>query len=334
VTEGPDSTKAERIPRQVNFDLISGLFICYVLAVHSCQFAGIQDNVVCRDFEFVFFFFMPWFFFKSGYFHKRRDTESIRDAGMRLRRLALPYVSWVAIGYTIHVALDLFGRVEPLHWVFFGPVRMLLAQGSEMGNLPLWFLLSFLFVQLLGTFAIRFESWILPGLPLVGWFLDDRGITLPLGLSNLFLGLFFFLCGTRYRILRPRLVGKIIYPLVLPTYLLLNLCFHSELDFRINHVAVGWYPAYVIGSVAGIVLLEWSTRTLGPNVLGWIGRNAILFFVAHWPILEICRPILVGVLPKLPGAPGVYATVLYALAFSLSALLIRVVGRNRFLVRN
>lgn len=62
----------EKKKRDESLDAVCGLMIVYMIYGHICLWSGIQQiEWIPR----LLYFFMPWFFFKSGLFFKPRSLK-------------------------------------------------------------------------------------------------------------------------------------------------------------------------------------------------------------------------------------------------------------------
>lgn len=86
--------------RQNWADTITGICILYMIAMHVSISSEIETQIYVGR---LFYFFMPWFFFKSGWFFKERKTSEliVKD----FKRLLVPYFFWGAVGWTVNRCL-------------------------------------------------------------------------------------------------------------------------------------------------------------------------------------------------------------------------------------
>ena len=79
-------------------DSIAGIMIVYMICYHILQWGGIDviNVFVMRP----LFFFMAWFFFKSGMFHKGCSTNEMLKKGFH--KLILPFIVFTIIGYILY----------------------------------------------------------------------------------------------------------------------------------------------------------------------------------------------------------------------------------------
>lgn len=114
-----------------------------------CLLAGgllspLIENTV---FNYPLMFFMAWFFFKAGMFH--RDTVLQKVFNKAVGRLLVPYIVFSIIAIVIiglnHFALE---KVSGFVGVIKDVPIYLKREGAVICNAPLWFLLSLFFVRL------------------------------------------------------------------------------------------------------------------------------------------------------------------------------------------
>ena len=56
------------VERNKDLDFVGGILICHMILGHICQWADMDYKGDC-----VLYFFMPWFFYKSGMFFKKNS---------------------------------------------------------------------------------------------------------------------------------------------------------------------------------------------------------------------------------------------------------------------
>lgn len=134
--------------RDSSLDAVGGLFILYMIIEHVFQWSGTEDDMFYVNSHYVFFMFMPWFFYKSGMFHKKGDflVTVKHDAG----KLLVPYVAYTIIG-EVFLSLYMFQQYG-FSWRQ-NPIKEILLKGSCNGNLPLWFLLSLFIVKIVVSWS-------------------------------------------------------------------------------------------------------------------------------------------------------------------------------------
>ena len=124
--------------RDLSTDCMAGILVLYMVFTHVCQHLDMTEIPLYSLLERIFYFFMPWFFFKSGYYFKL--TSNCEQLQKGLVKFVKPFIFYSVIGqaiYCIHSYCS--GTFE---WNMLYPAREFLGQGSVFGNLPLWFLLT------------------------------------------------------------------------------------------------------------------------------------------------------------------------------------------------
>ena len=134
------------------FDIISGIFIIQMVLFHIFQFADYyENNSWFYPIHNFFFFFMPWFYFKAGFFIKRRENTKeciVND----FKRLIIPWIVWGVIGQLICISFEIFEGEKSLLKILLSPFQAIIFTGAPTGNLPLWFLPSLFLTRLIFQF--------------------------------------------------------------------------------------------------------------------------------------------------------------------------------------
>lgn len=140
--------------RDLFLDSVAGLLIIHMIAGHCCQWAHMND--LYDKYTSWLFFFMPWFFYKAGMFHRPRPfQEELRKS---FRRLIIPYIVFTIVGQLV-LWLNLIIHQSFTIRTVLGPIKGIIIEGSASGNLALWFLLSLFCVKLMFNYI---ESLKLP----------------------------------------------------------------------------------------------------------------------------------------------------------------------------
>lgn len=275
-------------------DLISGLFMIQIIFLHIFQFANLTENKTFSFVMQVLFFFMPWFYFKSGYFYTRTETPFTDYVFNKSRKLLIPFLSFAFIGFIIALPFNIYFDDRPVWRIIASfPYSILRNGNGGIGNLPLWFLLS-LFFTVVGYYIIDKLSmkWVIVLFPLIGYIIVNYNIQLPLGLSNLFLGIMFYSFGNIYRnIENTKFSGHIIWISII-IYLITQLFCFSTLDFRSLELLEGNYFVYLISSIAGIIVICYLAKKINYiYLINYIGKHSLIYFIVHWPIIILIKNI-------------------------------------------
>lgn len=275
-------------------DSLSGIFIIFMV-FHHCYFL-IPNGQYIYDLLFPFcYYFMPWFFFKSGMvFNPKRDTSIFTLLIHKVKRLLVPYFFYGVIGLFVY-CLSLYLQ-NNLHRNIFGfIVDRLIYTGAMPGNEPLWFLLSLFIVCSIYYCLCRMvnRSHLLFLVILFGcfaFFLDYLEIYSIIG--NVCIGSFFFGLGYLYG-------KKIEIPFVLLCFLCLVyaalwLLAPSVVSVFQNKTINGYYLVWLLSSLVGIILsLNIAIHFLSnSSFLSFVGRISMTILVLHVPIINIFRLVL------------------------------------------
>lgn len=120
--------------------------VCILIVIYTHILGDLFD-----DLKILFCFHMPIFFTLSGLFFKTYNsfTEFIRR---KTNTLLVPFVFFYALSYIVYFIKKLiFGSIQSFQiWDFVG--------GTQMFNIPLWFLLSLFLMNLILFPVIRFVN--------------------------------------------------------------------------------------------------------------------------------------------------------------------------------
>lgn len=276
--------------RNNSLDMIAGILIVYMIVYHIlqwCNLTYVLDNVVFH----VFSFFMFWFFFKSGMFYREKLSKDILIWGGK--RLIVPFVIFSIVGHLLLcIKLLQEGDYNWMHYVL-SPIKSILLNGSLGGNLPLWFLLSLLAVQLIFNYlSKKVNIWlvIFAGYA-IACILNIVEYPFPLYLANISLGIAIY--GLGYKMKNVQYKNNVFFFAFVVYVVILSLCY-SSIDFRANQVAKGLYWIACLYAISGCIIINYlfSLVKVRLKMLEYIGRHSMNYYVMHWPILLLCSIIL------------------------------------------
>lgn len=257
--------------------------VLYMIYGHICLWASVEQLPIITN---VLFFFMPWFFFKSGMFYKSTDMKSCITKG--IQRLMIPYVSFTIIGtITFWIMWWMQGNDDYISYILH-PLRTLLHNGAVLGNSPLWFLLTLFVVRIIFNITDRYGKAALIPISLVcitgAYLLNKYEVNSYLYVANICSGTFFFTCGYLFKDWQHR---KWMIATSIIAYILIIVFIPSYFDFRSNSGDNTLYFSWVISSLCGIIVFNGIFRLIPIKYycLSYIGRNSMVYFVAHWVVL-------------------------------------------------
>lgn len=267
-------------------DFVAGIMITYMVFTHVCQHLDYDKSPLYVNMEHVFYFFMPWFFFKAGmFFHMGESKEVFKKSFDRLIR---PFILYSFIGHLCYLVVCYIKG--SFHLSTLIPWHSLLMQGSIPGNLPLWFLLSLFCCRIILNELIKrgiSVSWIIVLSLLGAYYLHLINFEGPFYFANTLTGLFFMSLG--YKCGPPRLlyVCILIYAI--------SLAYPSFVGMRSNHLYYGFYLLWIIYSVCGILMANYigsvvikhscAKRVPIIKILNLIGEYSMEIYCIHWIVL-------------------------------------------------
>lgn len=292
--------------RQYFVDNLSAILITYMIfVVHLTYFCHI-DGLVFKVADCLFYFFMSWFFFKSGMFYKEKPVKDVLKS--TFRRLIVPYITFNIVGIVV-LALEKYQSGGALSITSFAKEVLVTIFINEAvyPNLALWFLLSLfivrnvfnilrrlninIFVVLIAALACLFTIYYLYYYRWAGY--DNIPYTFSCGKhlsknvllldGNICCGMVMYCLGyllkniqyTKYVVI----ASAIVY--------LLHIFIPTGIDFRTidsDNLALA-----ILFSLSGIILYDYVFRRYLNKripVLTYIGRNSMTYYVTHYVIMS------------------------------------------------
>lgn len=270
-----------------HFDFLSGVFMTQIIIMHILQINNEYNN--STSFQLIIkvsCFFVPWFYFKSGYFHNKLTSLKLSYIKKKAKKLLFPFITFFFTGLIIPISIEFIDSKRPIYRILSTPVyQLIMNAGGGLGNLPLWFLPSLFFTII--TYSVIDTNRLYKAIiifPLISYILYKNKIQLPLGLSNVFLGVFFFSFGCVFKKYEHKL-SLYMYIIFLVIYMYILLKLPNYLDFRMNRLEYGNYFLYIIQAILGIMLaIKISLYISNIKTINYIGKNSIIYISTHWII--------------------------------------------------
>lgn len=269
--------------RNKAIDSVAGIMITYMVFTHVCQHLGYEHSAIYMTLEHIFYFFMPWFFFKAGIFFKIEDNKIILKKSFN--RLICPFILYSLIGHICYCGICyLQGN---FHLSLLVPYSLLL-QESIPGNLPLWFLLTLFICRIIFNFLVKKGLcifWIAFASLLLAFGMHLIDFKQPFYIANTMTGIFFisvgYICTRQVKISPPILLScLIIY--------MLSMIYPSFVGMRSNHLYYGSYMLWIVYSLCGIIFMNFLGCKFLNNtkVLSFLGTYSMEIYCLHWiPLL-------------------------------------------------
>lgn len=139
----------ERI-RNSWLDCIAGLLILRMILGHYVSYVGLKDSLLFHSLD-TLFFYMPWFFFKSGMFYRGfKGWEHWRTIFCKnLKALMLPYFVFSVLGILVGIIYYQVTKDGVLQPNFSSIVSNFVGMGCYYWSSHLWFLLTLFVVKII-----------------------------------------------------------------------------------------------------------------------------------------------------------------------------------------
>lgn len=179
--------------RDTAVDIVAGFFVIVVILKHVHYETNYLPGFMVWI-ERLFYFTMPWFFFKAGsYFRLKKRDEYFRQS---TKQLLKPFIVFSILGILVSLPFKL-GK-DSFEFTLTDYFYSLWQYGSFPENVPAWFLLTLFLVRLLANEIerLRINRLLVAiiGL-LVGYLLHFKVYDYPYWIANTALGLAFFFTG-------------------------------------------------------------------------------------------------------------------------------------------
>lgn len=278
--------------RNDTLDVISGILIIWMIAYHSFQWGNLTESISFQVLIRCFYFFMPWFYFKSGIvFSDKYSLKNVVEKGVN--EILFPMFIWTLIGYLLTMPAA-FVKGESVWKVLSDPLLFLFWYGDTIGNSPLWFLLSLFFVRIGLRLIINLSSLYLFSLTFcfacIGWVLYFFKLEiLPLGFTTFPLGIFFASLGIIFNRFQVVDTARKIEIWVILISVLASFLFASYVDVHRNALWYGSYWFFILSSILAIVASLLLFEGSKCKVLAVIGKKSMIYLILHWPVFYVVK---------------------------------------------
>lgn len=312
--------------RDISLDWICGLLVVHMILLHISQWAKV-DYVL----EDILFFFMPWFFFKSGMFHKVKEERIVvKDS---VRRLLVPFIVFTLLGEAVWW-LRLIIAHDHIIKDYFSFLKELVMNGSIQGNMALWFLLSLFICRILFNLLslAKINAWWIMG----GFVIAATGVNyastlafIPYYIGNVCYGMVFYAAGYALKSVKIPIWGIIALGAAIA---LCSYFCQSIIDIRLNSAIKGEYIVTIPYNLAVILFINniakfIPSKFLESTRLHLVGRDSMSYYVMHWIIILLCDLVMVEVFNL---TSGTYYWWITAVTCLLTLPFINVVLNRRF----
>ena len=275
--------------RDTSLDIVAGLLMLVVMMHH----AGILKSYPCSLMH-VFNFFMPWFFFKAGMFHKFGEKISKGLIIKYCKRYIVPLLFCSITSYLLFVIIHKFN----VDYSFLGIINDL-----YNANAVIWFLISLVLVKLVTlplSYCKHSGLIVVAGLfVLSGYFVNNQFESVPLVVKEVIAASLYYSVGCYWGELRyDKWNMLVILMIVYSAFIVLQ---PSKIDMRMQYLMFGEYGMAVVGNIIGIITinsLAYKVKNHVPSFIIYIGIESMSYYIFHIQIFivigYICSICAVG----------------------------------------
>ena len=302
-----------------------------VFIVHVCPNCNIHNNYTYFIW-LLFCYFMPWFFFKSGMFYKPDFIPLLNG----IKKLIIPYILFTIGGLALHLVFELFVRETPLSTILLNIKEDVIYRGGIDWNLALWFLFSLFAVRIITPFLnkILHVSHILIISGLISWGANYFNLIYPVWIGNIALGIMFYTIGYLMRVIQYKnLIFYISFILFLCGFFFPMV---TKFDFRCNQIGVtDNYPIVMLYCTSGIITINniaFRFFNKPITIISNIGRNSIILYVTHFPILMLCLSVIKTTTITNPYCIFIIVSISIILTYCFAVFIFQQSDKLRFMI--
>ena len=279
--------------RNYGFDLMSGCLIIYMIFCHIMQWAKLADCEIYSILQRFLFFFMAWFFYKSGIYAKQ-NVDLKKYTLKNYRKLLLPALYFSLIGIpAVWCQTYQSGDTNIVHYTL-SIAKSFILRGDMNGNLPLWFLITLFEVKLVYVFLSRKMG----GHTIFIAFFMLSGVFSYLNLHEPSYIFPFFTAMTFYsagHLLVDKENSLLFFSFCVILYITAVLFYPQMVDLRTCTLKYGNYNVWIIVSVAACVTWNNLCKHLVcyvPKAFLQFGRDSMIYYVLHWLAISYSALVL------------------------------------------
>ena len=259
--------------------------------VHA--FIGIEGKLEVLNPCLVFpwlYFFMPWFFYKSGQFFTKQSVKELWQKDTH--KLLKTFVIWSAVGYVFYLLIGWLCDTITIRNATYSVIRGLFLTGKVPINTPLWFLLTLFGVRMVANRFLperddKYASWKIISMVAIGYVISYLAYRfnhrlLPYWVANGAAGLSFFTLGYALRDWEQKWWLIALSVLV---YIVGCVWGFPVVDMWPNKLVAGQYLLWIPVSLCCIItfnaVCRWITCLIQVKQMEWVGKNAMTIYVVH-----------------------------------------------------
>jgi len=275
--------------RDLSLDAVCGFFIIIMMLWHTRLITEEMYHA-----EHFFYFFMPWFYFKSGMFAKYGEVVNKENVTKLARRLLVPCVIFAIYGLLMQMVTDHIYGNNTILGTIYTHFQQVILYGTAVSNKPVWFLISLFAVKILFNVSSK-HNIILPisiGTLVIALIHQHFIYNHYCFLGNIPLGYLYYVTG---HYLKEKQYNNWVLAISIILLVLEYVFIPTNVDMRGNCIYFGSYPIGIICSIFGVIIMNnlFRVKWLQLKTLVYIGKNSISFLVIHYPIIWLMQAICI-----------------------------------------
>ncbi|MBR4388586.1 MAG: acyltransferase [Prevotella sp.] len=277
--------------RDNTLDIVAGILIIRMILGHYMVMCKLQDTLLFESLN-ILFFYMPWFFFKSGMFCSAERKEPKKFLGTNIKKFMLPFLVFSVIGTILAIIpafVSDYSNTTILSTIK-GELTTFVRHGSTGWNSPLWFLISLCLVRVVFNYIRNFiNHYVIIGMLMAFAFfhylyLADKGLWWG---GNFSRGMIFYILGMKLKDLQYNKIVFVISLIIViavgvikPTIVTM---FGNFLLFD-DGIYLLWYPFCLAGIIVFNNLIKFTGKFLNHYHFDDMGSNSMIYYVIHYPL--------------------------------------------------
>ena len=257
--------------RDCSLDIVAAILMVVVILHHAGVLVSEPYTVM-----HVFNFFMPWFFFKAGMFHKA-DEKIGRMLKKTFSRLFIPLIFCIVT----NSILKLFGNHPDLS--IRGIASFLFNVFNANG--VIWFVVTLIIARIIFTLLPKEKSFVVCYCAisfLLADIVNNNDIKIWLTIKEMPMVMFYYTLGFLIKDFKVEKMLSI--GLFVLTYALFIILDPSKVDMKMEYVMFGHFEIAVVGNIIGILLINALAKKIEkktPSFFISIGRESLAYYILH-----------------------------------------------------
>lgn len=282
--------------RDASLDWIAGLLTLVVLVQHIDDLADYELGWKSIGGGRVFYFYMAWFFFKSGVFEKNGNLH--KTYNRIWTHLVVPYLFFSILSWVIWAPGYLMIHDWSFKWLIAASWRWFYQFGYIPNDGPLWFMATLIVCRLLYPLCHRYclNNYVIAGIAWISAYLyyliwhhveQPQYVFLPIPQGLMALAL--YAIGVQWNNIRYGIWSTVFFCVMYCVVLIYNLPMAGLHLAGLDAPEISWLyslPLWLCGILLWNNVIRWMPEWFFKVFnLGYIGRHSMTYYCGHFIIL-------------------------------------------------